>query len=85
MKRIFVLLPFLTLPVFAHNAPQIVDTGTAELYVCGGLNDGWHYLKRDDLSTPTAALVAVCGLHYAPIECSHVHVANSLRDRHFVM
>jgi mannose-6-phosphate isomerase-like protein (cupin superfamily) len=30
--------------------PYIVDTGNAEHYLWGGANDGWHLLKRDDLS-----------------------------------
>jgi mannose-6-phosphate isomerase-like protein (cupin superfamily) len=50
MKRLVLLLPFLVLPALAQDAPHIVDTGNAEHYVWGGTNDGWHFLKRDDLS-----------------------------------
>jgi len=53
MKQLFPLLPFLALlasPAIAQNAPHIVDLANAEHYVWGGANDGWHFLKRDDLS-----------------------------------
>jgi mannose-6-phosphate isomerase-like protein (cupin superfamily) len=53
MKRVLPLLPllaFLAAPAAAQNAPHIVEIGSAEHYVWGGANDGWHLLKRDDLS-----------------------------------
>lgn len=36
--------------VAAQEAPVVMDKGNAEHYLWGGENDGWHYLKRDDLS-----------------------------------
>ncbi len=30
--------------------PSVVNKSSAEHYVWGGENDGWHYVKRDDLS-----------------------------------
>lgn len=36
---------------FAQSGPPIVmDRDNAEHYVWGGANDGWHLVKRDDLS-----------------------------------
>jgi hypothetical protein len=49
MKQSFLLLPLFALPALAQSAPHVVDTGNAEHYVWDGTNDGWHFLKRDDL------------------------------------
>lgn len=33
-----------------ENMSNVMSEATAEHYKWGGNNDGWHYLKRDDLS-----------------------------------
>jgi len=38
------------LPAAAQDAPHIIDITNAEHYLWGGENDGWHLVKRDDLS-----------------------------------
>ncbi|BBD97758.1 cupin domain-containing protein [Sphingobium amiense] len=40
----------LLLAAAAPAAPAIVRREGAEHYVWGGVNDGWHMVKRDDLS-----------------------------------
>jgi len=64
MKR-GALLPLLLCA--APAAAQVIDQSTAEHYVWGGSNDGWHYVKRDDLS--------VIRMRMAPgaIEERHLH------------
>jgi mannose-6-phosphate isomerase-like protein (cupin superfamily) len=37
-------------PAMAQDAPHIIDITNAEHYLWGGENDGWHLVKRDDLS-----------------------------------
>ena len=43
-------LLFASAPAMAQEAPHIVDLRNAEHYLWGGENDGWHLVKRDDLS-----------------------------------
>jgi hypothetical protein len=46
------IAPLLLLAAAAPAAPSptVVQKAGAEHYVWGGVNDGWHLVKRDDLS-----------------------------------
>ena len=57
----------------AEDAPQVMDTSNAEHYLWGGENDGWHYLKRDDLSVIREKMVP------GGVEERHLHA----RSRQF--
>lgn len=47
-----ILIPLLMLGVAASDAPpvHVIDRDSAEHYVWGGSNDGWHLVKRDEMS-----------------------------------
>lgn len=50
MKRLCLALLAFAAPAMAHDTAHPIDQSGAEHYFWGGANEGWHYLKRDDLS-----------------------------------